>query len=170
MNNVGDGYLILLRHGQSIWNHDPAFPDRPWKYAGSTDVPLSTHGVTEALEAGNRMRDFRIDQVFTSTLVRATMTAFLAMTRHSDRRPVVWHRDALSAPPPSNEARLDHIPMICCDWLSERNFGDLEGVSSTQHVTATRSAEDLAKWRTSYREKFPGQNGESAQDVFHRVV
>lgn len=34
------GVLILLRHGQSVWNRKPDRPDDEWRYAGSIDIPL----------------------------------------------------------------------------------------------------------------------------------
>ena len=46
------GLLVLVRHGQSMWNPDPSRPERPWKYAGAADVPLSESGIAEALEVG----------------------------------------------------------------------------------------------------------------------
>ena len=34
------GLLILIRHGQSVWNRKPNMPEELWRYAGSVDVPL----------------------------------------------------------------------------------------------------------------------------------
>lgn len=34
------GLLILIRHGQSVWNRKPDLPEKLWRYAGSVDVPL----------------------------------------------------------------------------------------------------------------------------------
>lgn len=34
------GLLILIRHGQSVWNRKPDQPEKVWRYAGSIDVPL----------------------------------------------------------------------------------------------------------------------------------
>jgi 2,3-bisphosphoglycerate-dependent phosphoglycerate mutase len=167
---AGDGYLILLRHGQSIWNLDPRHPEREWRYAGSTDVSLSTHGVDEALEAGERIKRYRIDDVFTSQLCRASMTAFLCLGRHSDKRPVAWYRDDNDAVARGRGGADPTIPLICRSVLNERNFGELEGVPSTQHITPTRTPADLKRWRNSYRDAFPGAAGESTHDVFKRVV
>jgi len=185
----GDGYLIILRHGQSIWNLDPREPTKDWRYAGTADVPLSTLGVEEALEAAERMKNYRIDQVFTSALCRATTTAFLALGKHHDRRPVVWYRDAESyrkakrlAPNAgggkggatvagANGAEggaADAVPLVSSAALNERCFGEMEGVLSSQHVTPTRTKEMLKRARNSYR--VPFQGGESAHDVFNRAV
>jgi 2,3-bisphosphoglycerate-dependent phosphoglycerate mutase len=66
--------LVLLRHGQSTWNLENLF-------TGWHDVPLSEHGVAEAIEAGRLMRDAGLapEVVHTSMLVRAIETADLAL-------------------------------------------------------------------------------------------
>lgn len=59
--------LILLRHGQSVWNHKHRF-------TGWSDVPLTERGEREAEQAGRLMREagYCIDACFTSELARAT--------------------------------------------------------------------------------------------------
>jgi len=42
--------LVLLRHGESIWNLEDRF-------TGWTDVDLSAKGIAEAKEAGKSFRD-----------------------------------------------------------------------------------------------------------------
>ena len=41
--------LVLLRHGESIWNKEN-------KFTGWTDVPLSDNGIKEAKEAGKILK------------------------------------------------------------------------------------------------------------------
>ena len=60
--------LILLRHGQSQWNLENRF-------TGWIDVDLSPKGEEEARKAGELLKDFQIDAVFTSVLKRAIRTA-----------------------------------------------------------------------------------------------
>lgn len=67
--------LILIRHGESLWNSKNLF-------TGCVDVPLSQKGVDEAIEAGKRISELPVDMIFTSALIRAQMTAMLAMTQH----------------------------------------------------------------------------------------
>jgi len=143
-------------------------PEREWFYAGSIDVALSSHGVEEALEAGKRVRNYRIDDVFSSPLCRASMTAFLALSCHSDHRPVTWYRNEDDVVVRGSNGLDKSVPLIYRSVLKERSFGELEGVSSSQQVTPTRSAADIKRWRNSYREAFP--RGESSHDVFVRVV
>jgi len=71
--------LILIRHGESLWNQKNLF-------TGCVDVPLSQRGVEEALAAGQRICDIPVDVIFTSALIRAQMTAMLAMTQHRKKK------------------------------------------------------------------------------------
>ena len=61
--------LVLVRHGQSMWNLEN-------KFTGWTDVELSEKGVSEAKAAGKLLKDkgFHFDLAFTSVLKRANDT------------------------------------------------------------------------------------------------
>ena len=61
--------LVLLRHGESVWNKENRF-------TGWTDVGLSEKGIQEALEAGRVLRDekYVFDVAYTSVLSRAIKT------------------------------------------------------------------------------------------------
>ena len=61
--------LVLLRHGESIWNKENRF-------TGWTDVDLTEKGVAEAQEAGRLLKEagFEFDLAFTSVLKRANRT------------------------------------------------------------------------------------------------
>lgn len=74
--------LILIRHGESLWNEKNLF-------SGCCSVPLTNRGVEEAIEAGQRISYIPIDMIFTSALIRAQMTAMLAMTQHSQKKVVL---------------------------------------------------------------------------------
>ena len=56
--------LILVRHGQSIWNLQNRF-------TGWVDVSLSRHGMVEAEQVGKRLANECFDVAFTSVLIRA---------------------------------------------------------------------------------------------------
>ena len=113
--------LILVRHGQSVWNASNRF-------TGWTDVDLSEQGVEEAEDAGRQLSEIRIDVVHTSDLVRAQMTAEIIM-RH-------------------NEAS-ENVPTKY-DWrLNERHYGALQGLNKAE--TAERhGAEQVHIWRRSF--------------------
>ena len=77
--------LILLRHGQSVWNAAN-------KFTGWTDVDLSEVGVAEAAQAGEDLADIQIDVVHTSDLIRAQRTAEIVMSNnHITQRPPRFH-------------------------------------------------------------------------------
>ena len=64
--------MILLRHGQSVWNAAN-------KFTGWTDVELSEVGEAEAAKAGEDLAEIEIDVVHTSDLIRAQRTAAIVM-------------------------------------------------------------------------------------------
>ena len=72
-------YLILVRHGESIWNKEN-------KFTGWTDVDLAEEGIVEAKEAGKKLYEngFNFDIVYTSVLKRAIDTANLIINELND--------------------------------------------------------------------------------------
>ena len=113
--------LILVRHGQSVWNASNRF-------TGWTDVGLSEQGVEEAEDAGRQLADIRIDVVHTSDLVRAQRTAEIIMRYNEDSEGVPTKYD----------------------WrLNERHYGALQGLNKAE--TAERhGAEQVHIWRRSF--------------------
>lgn len=148
--------LILLRHGESAWNRSNVF-------TGWVDIPLSPKGIEEAFEAGEQIKDIPIDVIFTSTLARAQMTTFLAMSRHSTSKiPVVQHpgegRMDTWATIYGKEAQENVIPVYYSWELNERMYGELQGCNKAE--TAQKfGAEQVQIWRRSYDVAPP--NGES---------
>ncbi|MDP3920689.1 MAG: 2,3-diphosphoglycerate-dependent phosphoglycerate mutase [Candidatus Omnitrophota bacterium] len=114
--------LVLLRHGESLWNKENLF-------TGWTDVDLSEKGVAEAKEAGQVLRKegYVFDIAYTSVLKRAIRTLWLMLT----------------------EMDLMWIPVIR-DWrLNERHYGALQGFNKAE--TAEKYGEEQVKvWRRSY--------------------
>ena len=113
--------LILIRHGQSVWNAANRF-------TGWTDVELSEVGVSEAEEAGRSLSSRRIDVVHTSDLIRAQRTAEIIMSL--------------------NEASEGYSTRF--DWrLNERNYGSLQGLNKAE--TAEKfGSEQVHIWRRSF--------------------
>ncbi|KAF4323553.1 hypothetical protein BBO99_00003126 [Phytophthora kernoviae] len=190
------GTLILLRHGQSVWNRKPDRPTDLWRYAGSIDIPLSEVGMQEAFEAGKRLEYVPIDVVFCSQMDRARTTMSLALSVHSSKKtPVVEHLSPLENPSfegvndknPYDFVGLDNncvlfavvltdmlmtqqiIPVYVSPTLNERNFGDLQGVPSTKH-TVMFNREHVKKIRNDFFTRFPGENGESCEDIHNRTI
>lgn len=96
--------LVLLRHGQSIWNRDKRF-------TGWSDVALSPGGEKEAEQAAYLLKQagFTFDQCFCSTLQRARITAQVVLS-----------------------AMQLHIPLNQSWRLNERHYGALEGMARWQ--------------------------------------
>lgn len=63
--------VILIRHGETIWN-------REQRIQGQTDIPLSDKGILEAKALAKRIKEFKVDHVYTSVLKRAIHTAEIA--------------------------------------------------------------------------------------------
>jgi 2,3-bisphosphoglycerate-dependent phosphoglycerate mutase len=139
--------LILLRHGESMWNKKNLF-------TGWVDVPLSEKGIDEAIEAGKRIQNLPIDIIFSSTLVRGLMTAMLAMAYHkSGKTPVVLHEEGKLkswAQVYSEKAKEEIIPVLCADELNERMYGNLQGLNK-QETRDKFGADQVKLWRRSYK-------------------
>ena len=114
--------LILLRHGQSIWNLENIF-------TGWTDVPLSPRGEAEAQASGELMAEAGLapDVAHTSLLVRAIDTLNLALQRMERS----W------------------IP-VRKNWrLNERHYGALQGMNKKE-IASAHGPEQVHLWRRSY--------------------
>ncbi len=157
--------LILMRHGQSKWNKLNLF-------TGWVDVPLSKEGIKEAIEGGKKIRDIPIDIIITTTLVRAQMTAFLAMSQHSSGKvPVVLHPGEGKleewAQIYSPEAEKTTIPVIRCWELNERMYGELQGMNKAE-MAEKFGSDQIQIWRRSYDISPPG--GESLEMTAARSI
>ena len=124
--------LVLLRHGESVWNKENRF-------TGWTDVALTEQGAREAGEAGRTLKreGFRFDIAFTSVLKRAIKTLWLAM----EEMDLMW------------------IPVHRSWLLNERHYGALQGLDKAE--TAARHGMDQVQiWRRSYDVRPPALTAE----------
>lgn len=156
--------LILLRHGQSMWNKNNLF-------TGWVDVPLSPKGIEEALNAGKQIADISIDIIFTSTLMRAHQTAMLAMSEHhSQKTPVIQHTEKKLAQWGkiySDISKKEIIPVLMSWHLNERYYGELQGCNKDE-MREKYGAEQVKIWRRSYDIAPP--NGESLKMTAARTL
>jgi len=114
--------LVLLRHGESVWNKENRF-------TGWIDVVLSEKGVEEAKEAGRVLagEGFVFDVAYTSVLKRAIKTLWLAQ----EEMDLMW------------------IPIHHSWRLNERHYGALQGLNKAE--TVEKHGMDQVKiWRRSY--------------------
>ncbi|XP_018456671.1 2,3-bisphosphoglycerate-dependent phosphoglycerate mutase 2 [Raphanus sativus] len=157
--------LILIRHGESLWNEKNLF-------TGCVDVPLTEKGVAEAIQAGKRISTIPVDLIFTSSLIRAQMTAMLAMTQHRCKKvPIILHDESEKAQTWSHvfseETRKQSIPVVAAWQLNERMYGELQGLNKEE--TAERyGTQQVHEWRRSYH--IPPPKGESLEMCAERAV
>lgn len=114
--------LVLLRHGESIWNKENRF-------TGWTDVDLTPKGQEEARTAGRLLQEngFIFDVAYTSVLKRAIRTLWITL----DQMDQMW------------------VPINLSWRLNERHYGALQGLNKAE--TATRYGEkQVLLWRRGY--------------------
>ncbi len=113
--------LVLVRHGQSVWNLENRF-------TGWTDVPLSENGIEEAKEAGRILKEkgFSFDIAFTSVLKRANDTLEYIL----------------------KELGEENIEIKKSWKLNERHYGALQGLNKDE-TRDKYGAEQVLLWRRS---------------------
>ena len=156
--------LILIRHGQSLWNKKNVF-------TGWVDVPLSQEGILEATKAGEKLADIEFDLVYTSVQIRAIETAMIALAGNkSEKTPVVIHTDGKMGDWTtiySEEMNRNLIP-VYRDWhLNERYYGELQGKNKAE-TAAVYGDEQVHIWRRSYDVAPP--QGECLKDTAERTI
>lgn len=119
--------LVLLRHGESVWNKENRF-------TGWTDVDLSETGVTEAKNAGALLKSngFVFDVAYTSVLKRAIKTLDYVL----DELDMLW------------------IPVTKSWRLNERHYGALQGLNKAE-MAKEFGDEQVKIWRRSFDVKPP---------------
>ena len=157
--------LILIRHGQSLWNAEN-------KFTGWVDSSLSELGIEEAKKAGKLIKEYDVDigSAFTSFLSRAIDTLNLLL-KELDRSDFIVNKTW---------------------YLNERHYGSLTGLNKEE--TKQKIGESLfLKYRRSWdiapprmekndknislfgslNETIPGDkvpNTESLKDTYNRVI
>ncbi len=157
--------LVIVRHGQSVWNLEN-------KFTGWTDVPLSSNGIEEAKEAGVVLKEkgFSFDLAFTSVLKRAIDTLDIIL----------------------KELDEEDIEIKKSWRLNERHYGALQGLNKDE-TREKYGEEQVHLWRRGYSikppklskddERYPGNDplyrnvdksllplSESLEDTAKRVV
>jgi len=132
--------LVLVRHGESIWNKENRF-------TGWIDVGLSEKGVGEALDAARLLKQegYTFDIAYTSVLKRAIKTLWIIL----EEMDLMW------------------IPVHRSWRLNERHYGALQGLDKSE-TTRLHGEEQVFRWRRGYDirppsltpddERFPGRD------------
>ena len=160
------GQLVLLRHGESMWNRENMF-------TGWVDVPLSEQGIQEALKAGEELADIDFSVIYVSTLDRAMATAMICLSKtHTGKTPVIIHDEEADrrekwAKIYSDKMNSKIIP-VHRDWhLNERYYGELQGKNKKEMVDEY-GADQVHIWRRSFDVRPP--KGECLKDTADRTI
>ena len=125
-------FLILVRHGQSIWNLENRF-------TGWVDVDLTEKGIYEAEKAGTliKIKNINIDHYYSSIQLRANNTLKIIQQILKDKK---------------NFSRA---------WqLNERHYGSLTGLNKTEMIKEI-GKEKVHEFRRSWDSKPEPLNKES---------
>ncbi|WP_324736632.1 2,3-bisphosphoglycerate-dependent phosphoglycerate mutase [Thermococcus sp. SY098] len=154
--------LVLVRHGESLWNKLNIF-------TGWVDIPLSENGIQEALKAGDLLKDYKFDVIFTSELVRAIQTAMLIMSRNKHGVAKIEHENGMMKEWGTvyGEHGRNYIPVYKAWQLNERYYGKLQGWNK-DYARKVYGDEQVLLWRRSYDIAPPG--GESLKDTAKRTI
>jgi 2,3-bisphosphoglycerate-dependent phosphoglycerate mutase len=141
--------LVVLRHGQSIWNAEKRF-------TGRADVDLDLTGVRQAMRCAETLSQCGVlpDTAHASPLTRAYRTAEILLAAMG----------------------LREVAVTRSSELSERHYGALQGMTQREAVFRF-GADQVARWRRSLDGRPPQQAGscgvgarsESFADVRERV-
>ena len=114
--------LVLIRHGESLWNLENRF-------TGWTDVDLTPAGVAQAMAAGKLLRaeGYAFDLAYTSMLKRAIHTLWYCL----DEMDCTW------------------LPVVKSWRLNERHYGALQGLNKAE-MAKQYGDEQVLIWRRSY--------------------
>jgi 2,3-bisphosphoglycerate-dependent phosphoglycerate mutase len=130
--------LTLIRHGQSTYNFENRF-------TGDVDVELTAFGIEEAKKAGIKLKNFKYDIAYTSTLKRAQESLRVILQ--------IMHQPK--------------IQVVADKALNERRYGNLQGQNKSE-IANKYGTEQVEIWRRSYEVRPP--DGESLADTYDRVV
>ncbi|CAM3575334.1 2,3-bisphosphoglycerate-dependent phosphoglycerate mutase [Flavobacterium psychrophilum] len=112
--------LILVRHGQSIYNQENRF-------TGSLNIDLTQFGKEEAKLAGQKLLLYKFDFAYTSTLRRAQESLKIIL----------------------EAIHQTNIKIIKSNALNERDYGNLQGLNKDETI-AKYGLKQVEVWRRSY--------------------
>jgi len=126
--------VYLLRHGETQWNADGNI------YCGRTDIPLIEKGKGQANEVYEQFQGMEFNQVYSSPLQRAAITAQIASGTHN---------------------------VILDERLIEVDFGNWEGKTKEEFISENETL--WQNWERHPETTKAGGSGETAREVIERV-
>ena len=112
--------LILVRHGQSVYNLENRF-------TGTLDIGLTPLGEEEAKQTGEKLKSYSFDVAYTSMLIRAQESLRIILE-------IIGQTE---------------IPILKSSALNERMYGSLQGLNKTE-TSKKYGAKQVEIWRRSY--------------------
>lgn len=125
MNKLRSSHLVLVRHGESLWNAKNL-------WTGWQDIALSPKGRIEARSAAVLLSDIIFDLAFTSDLSRAYETLEII----------------------KNELKLSDLPTVRHRSIKERNYGIYTGKNKWE-IRKKLGEEKFFKLRRGWDEPIP---------------
>lgn len=129
--------IYIFRHGQSEDNENMIF-------SGWRDAKLTNKGIEQALNLAQKLKDKKIDRLYSSTQTRAIETLKHAVSLNENAKNLEIHTDMR---------------------LRERSYGILEGTSKLELFLEDENL--CNEYRRSYTKR--AKNGENLEDVIKRV-
>tara|TARA_Y100000310_G_C20453212_1_gene701779 strand:+ start:166 stop:771 length:606 start_codon:yes stop_codon:yes gene_type:complete len=126
--------LLLVRHGQTDWND-------AGKFQGMSDIPLNALGLEQARLLADRLKDEKIDAIYSSALQRAHETAKIVGAGHD-------------------------VEVVARADLNERTYGTWDGL--TEEEIREQYGEDFDAYCNDRYNVAPTE-GESIQQITSRV-
>jgi 2,3-bisphosphoglycerate-dependent phosphoglycerate mutase len=112
--------LIVVRHGQSVYNLENRF-------TGTIDIGLTLLGEEEAKLTGEKLKDYKFDLAYTSMLIRAQESLHIILEVIGQTK----------------------IPVVKSGALNERMYGSLQGLNKAE-TAKKYGADQVEIWRRSY--------------------
>lgn len=134
--------IVLLRHGESVWN-------KANRFTGWTDVSLSKKGKEEARKAGKILREknYDFDLVFESILKRSSETTDIVLREM--KRDINKLKSNKVKEIEKLRNKSGKIKRISAWQLNERHYGALQGLNKAE-MAEKYGEEQVHKWRRSY--------------------
>ncbi len=131
--------LVLIRHGESVWNKEN-------KFTGWTDVDLSEKGVEEAVEGARQLKKegYSFDIAYTSVLKRAIRTLWIVI----------------------GELDLMWIPVRRSWRLNEKHYGALQGLNKAE-IAKKHGEKQVLLWRREYNTRPPALDPDDERHPIH---
>jgi len=150
------GKLYLIRHGESIANSRNIL-------SGTLDVALTKNGIKQAIHAGRLLKKIKFDEVYTSLLSRAFVTAMIILSENKNNLfPIVYPSEGEKNLLNNSFISNNLIKVYKDDRLNERFYGNLQGITVEEELDLNGKT----LWQLSFDEI---DSAESINDTIKRT-